>query len=432
VSSFLRGGFVHNQALTQALQNYTFTIKPYTFDNKEMNQVVNGSFTLFVKNTNTGVTESFTQSGTNPITINIEGTSTNDQLKIWQNHPELADYTIIEDPSMAWNAPNIAQNHPLRNWTHGQPFDTLTTTITAMTNTAHQNKEMYIPKYTYTANNQTVTFNGDTVMTMLASRAASGYLNVIKNYKVSHAPHIENFIFNYIVPQNGDINNNSTPLPANDLNSILQIKEDINECATSASGRVRKPVIYTIVNSMDDPAIVAAIARGWDYSTGTWRQTATSPGNGIFIDTQNWRIKNGTNQTIPNSVAGDTWEESFEMDAGSGNAPGNVPSKVYTSAISGGNLVPSTLGHTMLAVAAASNPWTTVLTSLTYKGNDDFNKNIEPSIIEAKPLMNKEFEQPFRKDIENSKTISWNSAINNIYNNKSKERNLEYIYELTK
>lgn len=429
----LEASIVHNQALSQAYENFSFTIKPYTADNAEMNQVLSGPFTLFVKNVTTNVTESFSQSGTNPITINIEGSSTSDQLKIWHNHVELADLIVIEDPSMPWNALNIAQNRPVREWTHGMPFDTLTTTVAAVVDPAFPNKEMYIPRYSYQTHNGVITFNSNISMTMLADRGGTSP-NRIKNYKVSHAPHIESFFLNYIVPPSGDWNNNSTPLPPSDLAQMMTFAENIDICAVSASGRQRMPIVYTVINGPSDPAWQAAVARGWDYSKVTWREQSTQPGNGILIDAQNWRIKNGINYNVPNAPQGATFEEYHEVTAGIGNAPNNTPSSNYTGTVVNGQVVPNIYGKTVVSVSAMLNPWTEVLTSATtsLSYGTDFEKHIEPSVVSAKVEPEIEHLNDLPSVLKkNPNTVSWNSVLNDIYQKKS-ETSFNLVYDLVK
>jgi len=150
-----------------------------------------------------------------------------------------------------------------------------------------------------------------------------------------------------------------------DLTQMMTIAQNIDVHAVSASGRQRKPIVYTIINGPSDPAWQAAVDRGWDYSKITWRQLNTQPGNGILIDTQNWRIKNGTNQTVPNASQGATFEEYFEMSTGTGNAPNTTPSSTYTGTVVGGHAVPNKAGKTFISVSAMVNPWTEVLTSAT-------------------------------------------------------------------
>jgi hypothetical protein len=343
--------------IEQPLQNFTFTIKPYTMDNAEMTSVLAEPFTLHIKNKTKNQEYTFTQTGNNPLQISIEGHGY-DEIKMWNDHLELTDYTIIEHPGQDWREDNVAQNRPIRQWTHGEPRDTLTSTLSVLSNPDYkETMEMYIPRHNFATTYGNITFTGDTLMTMLAGRVGP---NRIVNWKADHVPHIDRMIWAYDF-------GTGAPITQDKIDQMINIAQNVDQATVSASGRIRMPIQYHVVNSMEDDIVTQASARGWDYTNRSWRE-AGQVNNSISIDVENWRIQTGY-ATYPQIASpGQILEEEFEKTFGTGNAPNNTPSVAYIYAVDGeGIATPSLVGKTMGAVSATSNPWTEVLPAETYK-----------------------------------------------------------------
>lgn len=338
-----------------------FRITPFTATNKTMPELTNTPFTLHIRTMSDNQVHSFTQQGNNPIEVTLQGYNDAEQIKMWHNGHynatmNLSDLMIIEHNALDWRAPNIAQNRITREWTHQTTLDTLRTNIGQLTNPSYNNKlELYMPEYWYETNNGTLNFNSHTVMTMLADR--TGYRNVIKNWKGNHVPHIEIMIFDYILDP-ADPWNNTNKIPQHRLNEMIDISQGIDQYAISATGRIRAPVIYTIVSSREDPAVQAAIARNWDYTNTTWREGGGQPGNTVTLDPTTKRIIRSSSNYPPNSALIDITEELKEQRIAGGNAPNNIPSTNFTYDTNGRL---NKLGGTMVAISKAINTGTEIL-----------------------------------------------------------------------
>lgn len=306
-----------------------FNITPYTATNIPLPELTTIPFTLHIRTMSDNQVHSFTQQGNNPIQVTLEGYSDAEQIKMWHNghsnaSMNLSDLMIIEYNTLDWRAPNVAQNRIVREWEHGQTLDTLTTNIGHITNPAYKDQlELYMPEYWYETNNGTVNFNGNIVMTMLANREGTP-ANTIHNWKGNHVPYVERMIFDYILDPN-DPWNNTNKISQEKLDEMINISQGIDQYAISATGRIRMPVVYTIVSAQEDPAVQAAIARGWDYTSSSWRQIG-QPDNGVTLDFATNRIRYGSSRYSPQSSLITITEEEHEKTAGSSNAPNNTPS----------------------------------------------------------------------------------------------------------
>jgi hypothetical protein len=346
--------------LSEIPQTFTFSIKPYTMTNIPIEELTDQQFILHIKTTSDNQVHNFPQQGNNPIQVTLDGYTTQEQIKMWHNghytaDMNLADLMVIEYTDLAWNAPTIAQNKPTRNWSHQQQLDTLTTTLSHLANPEWKDQlELYMPEYWYETNNGTVNFNDNTVMTMLADR--TGYKNVIKNWKGENVPHMERLIFDF-VRDPSDPWNNSNKITQEKLDEMINISQGIDQYAVSASGRIRLPVIYTIVSAQEDQAIQDAISRNWEYTNSSWRQVG-QPGNTVALDPATMRIRYGSSRYSLGVPSGDVLEEEHEKTIAGGNAPNNIPSTAYTYDLTGQL---NKLGGTMMAVSSAVNTGTQVL-----------------------------------------------------------------------
>jgi len=353
---------VHNQVLSLENQTYVFKIHPFTATNEQVSNVTNQPFAFHLKTVSDNVTHTFFQSGNNPVDFTITGSYfPNEVVKLWHNNPEAKfDQTLVlEHPNQVWTVPNIAQNSPVRNWFPGMPMDTLTTTLSNLTNPSYANiMEAYFPEQNLhsTIPNIYLPFSGDTIMTMWANRGATPS-NTVKNWKYDSVPHVDRVIFTYRVIT-GDPWNNSNPITPAQLQAINTVAQGIDQHLVSASSRVRMPVIYNYVNNQADAQ--EFIDRGWDYVTQSYYQLGT-PTNGVLLDPQNYRIKYSNASFPPNSVQGDIYEEHHEALFAFGNGPNNMPSKQYTAMAINGDVVPNPVGQTMIYMASMLDPFTPVL-----------------------------------------------------------------------
>ena len=192
-------------------------------------------------------------------------------------------------------------------------------------------------------------------MYMLGRRGTLDH--VIKNWKGSHVPYVERMIFDF-VRDPADPWNNTNKISQAKLDEMVNIAQGIDQNAVSATGRIRMPVVYTIVSAQEDPAVQSAIARGWDYTSRSWREVG-QPGNTINLDPATRRIRYGSARYSPTAIRSDIHEEETEKTLGSTNGPGNVASKTYTYSLT--NLQLNKLGQTMVSVSTSANTNTEIL-----------------------------------------------------------------------
>lgn len=346
----------HNQELESLLEEYDITITPYTFDNEHASNVVNGQYTLHIKNKTLGVTQSITQSGTSPMNITIIGMP-DDEIQLWHNHEELADLLIIQHQNQAWSEYNIAQNRPQIFWSHDQPIaDTTQTTLANLANPAwNHSLELYTPRYhLYTSNNELRTYNGE-VLNMIVGRAPGGGL--IKKRTQEHAtnpdlPALEVFIWAYHMTTN-------EPIPENRLDEMITVNDNIMQYTTTPTGRELLPINTYIVYDMSQPEVIAAQEREWTYTTATWRESGP-PGNSFVLDPETLTINSSSSVYDLVTTTGVIQEEQFQALLGSADPSDGGTASYITAYDNNGIATPNLLGQTMIKTTLLVDPvtWT--------------------------------------------------------------------------
>ncbi len=324
---------IHDQVLSPESQSFSFTFSGlYTADDEHVNDFLGGGFVLKVKNKNTGEVQSLQQSGTNPLTVSMQGVAS-DEVQVWQENSLLADLVVIQHSNKAWYEDNVAQNRPTYLWAPSQSFDTLTTTLGNLANPAwSQNLEAFFFEYNHvTTNGDPKTFNGELCYMTFARPPGGG---TIKKRMNSHATNpddiaLERFIWTY------DFGTGTT-IPQNKLDEMIDINNTILQYTTTPTGRELLPTETILVYSMSQPEVVAAQARGWTYTASTWRQ-AGSPNNAINFNTSTLCIDDSYSRYSQFGVNIETiMEEQFEELIGSIDPQGTSTSNYITEYTSTG------------------------------------------------------------------------------------------------
>lgn len=308
------------------------------------------------------------------VNVDLEHFENVDELKIWHNNSgnHFSYMTILRDPNSEWYE-NPFNNNMIKNWEHGQPFDTLKVSVADLN--GEEFDAYHLPYAFEHSHNGRMLIHGDTLATMMYGRARGGFgidgIQVGRNMFWNKFENIDKIDYYIMTNEVGT----GQPISQEKLDEMIDRSNYILGKYTLENGVKLLEYEKHFVESIQDPIFEQRIEEKGTHNMYFTRRWNILPSNGVVIrrnpETEQQEIRysrsNYSVNTNLNTITEEIWESMNHTVDPLGLPPGNS-STGYIMADMQGNL--NEIGITMQRWKANSSIGTLLYFANPYTQED--------------------------------------------------------------